>query len=71
MLIHPGFLKTLDAKQMKSGFAEVIKHALIADQEYWNLITNTPFEKINWEEIISHSIRIKIISFVKTLLTNQ
>ena len=59
IVIHPGFLKTLDSKQIKSGFAEVIKHALIADKEYWNLITNTSFEKINWEEIIFHSIRIK------------
>ena len=31
VLICPEFLKTLDARQIKSGMAEVVKHYLIAD----------------------------------------
>ena len=34
-LIHPNFLRTLPATELLSGFAEMLKHALIASQEEW------------------------------------
>ena len=34
--IFPSFLKTLDKTQLYSGYAEVVKHALIYDAEMWN-----------------------------------
>ena len=34
-LIHPPFLLTLPATELLSGFAEMLKHALIASQEEW------------------------------------
>lgn len=36
VLIFPEFLKTLDSRQIKSGYAEMLKHGLIKDREYWD-----------------------------------
>ncbi|MDF0717240.1 3-dehydroquinate synthase [Muricauda sp. 334s03] len=36
VLIFPEFLKTLDPRQTKSGYAEMLKHGLIQDSSYWN-----------------------------------
>ena len=59
VLIDPLFLETLPDNQLKSGFAEVVKHALISDKNLWNRLRNTSFEEQNWEEIIETSIQIK------------
>jgi 3-dehydroquinate synthase len=59
VLINPLFLETLADNQLKSGFAEVVKHALISDKNLWNRLRNTSFEEQNWEEIIETSIQIK------------
>lgn len=53
------FLKTLNRKQLLSGFAEVLKHGLIADRNYWNYLTSTPFDQLNWDKVIKQSIAIK------------
>ena len=59
VLINTVFLKSLPKNQLLSGFAEVVKHALIADKCYWKEIKTTPLEKMNWESIILQSIVIK------------
>ena len=59
VLINPIFLNSLPKNQLLSGFAEVVKHALIADKCYWEEIKTTPLEKMNWESIILQSIVIK------------
>ncbi|GAB2549564.1 3-dehydroquinate synthase [Rufibacter soli] len=59
VLVNPEFLKTLDLRQMKSGYAEMIKHWLIMDadmfqeQRYIGLFTE------DWTDLIKHSIDIK------------
>lgn len=35
ILVYPGFLKTLPFAQLRSGFAEMLKHGLIADRKHW------------------------------------
>ena len=57
--ILPKFLQTLNQRQIVSGYAEIIKHALIADKNYWQLLMKTSITKINWEETIYHSVNIK------------
>ena len=47
VLINPIFLNTLEESEMKSGFSEVIKHALISDIDYWKEISKKPFEKLS------------------------
>ena len=36
VLIDPGYLSTLDTRQRRSGFAEMLKHGLIRDRPYWD-----------------------------------
>ena len=57
--IFPNFLQTLSQRQILSGYAEIVKHALIADKDYWQLLMETSIEKINWEKTIHHSIILK------------
>ncbi|MFI2742606.1 3-dehydroquinate synthase [Zhouia sp. PK063] len=40
VMIDVAFLKTLPAEQMRSGLAEMLKHGLIADANYWDQLKN-------------------------------
>ncbi len=58
VLIAPEFLKTLDEKQLQSGFAEMLKHGLIRDNEYWSALKNVKdFERL--DQLIYDSVLIK------------
>mgnify|MGYP003324163997 CR=1 FL=1 len=59
VIINPIFLETLSEEELKSGFAEVVKHALITDKDLWQKITSTPFNNLDWKEIIYTSLEIK------------
>ena len=59
VLINPFFLNSLPKNQLLSGFAEVVKHALITDKYFWKEIKKTPLEKMNWKSIIYQSLMIK------------
>ena len=60
VFINSSFLSTLDFRQRLSGFAEIIKHALIADYNYWKKISTITIHNIDkLEEIIISSIKIK------------
>lgn len=59
VIVNTEFLSTLPDRELRSGYAEMIKHALIADSEQWELLSNTSFGKLNWNELIPKSIGIK------------
>lgn len=59
VLIDPVFLKTLPEREIRSGFAEIIKHCLIADGAKWEEIRAKDFEQQNWPDLIAHSVKIK------------
>lgn len=60
VFINPNFLKTLDKKQMLSGYAEALKHALITDADYWEELKNGMLSDANnWEDLITKSVNIK------------
>ncbi|MEZ4885499.1 MAG: 3-dehydroquinate synthase [Chitinophagales bacterium] len=62
VLIDPIFLQTLPARQIRNGFAEIIKHALIADAGYFQdllTINRDNIETVNWSDIIMRSLQIK------------
>ena len=40
VLIDTSFLETLPQNHMVSGYAEMLKHGLIADKHYWQTLTN-------------------------------
>lgn len=60
VIIDPSFLNTLPRNQLMSGFAEIIKHALICDADYWEKVKNTTFYELeSLDELIHHSLRLK------------
>lgn len=60
VFIDASFLETLPSEQILSGFAEMIKHGLIADQNYWNILKSSdPYDLNALKEFIQTSIYIK------------
>lgn len=61
-------LKTLEAQEMSQGFAEIIKYAMIWDQELGERLLNLPFtiesfassQKLRNETSVSHTINAKL-----------
>jgi 3-dehydroquinate synthase len=52
------FLNTLSQRELRSGFAEMIKHGLIADANYYNELKKLDYTKVG-AEAIYHSVKIK------------
>jgi 3-dehydroquinate synthase len=60
VFINLNFLKTLPQRQILSGFAEIIKHGLIANKTYWNTITKSSLsDNSQLNILIKESINIK------------
>ncbi len=59
VIIYGHFLNTLPYKELRSGFAEVIKHNLIRDKAGWTNLIKTPLKEQSWYDIIAHSTRVK------------
>jgi 3-dehydroquinate synthase len=59
VLIDPVFLKTLPEREIRSGFAEIIKHCLIADAAMWDVIRVRDLDEQNWPALIQHSVAVK------------
>ena len=61
VLIDPAFLKTLPSRELRSGFAEMIKHGLIRDEVIWQRLVEmgTDWEQMNWQEEIYESVQVK------------
>lgn len=59
VLIDANFLKTLSYSELRSGFAEVIKHCLIMDAKKWDEIRRKDFEEQDFTDLIAHSVTIK------------
>jgi len=65
VIIDTETLKTLPQRELRSGFAEIVKHGLIADRSYFERVTSRPFS--NWSEdelvdILFRSCEIKRIT---------
>lgn len=60
VLVDPTFLKTLPLTEIRSGFAEVFKHALIADAGQWrNLQKINDLMTVDWASYLAPSLSIK------------
>ncbi|RMG67166.1 MAG: 3-dehydroquinate synthase [Bacteroidetes bacterium] len=58
--IWPPFLQTLPTAELRSGFAEVIKHHLIADASAWEALQQiTDLSRPDYAALIRHSVDIK------------
>jgi len=58
VFIEYGFLKSLPARQILSGLAEMLKHGLICDAAYWEQLKNSDLTNPS-AQLIYHSIEIK------------
>lgn len=58
VFIATRFLETLDDRQLTSGFAEVIKHGLIADRDFYGAVKAMTAKALSLEHI-QHSVAIK------------
>jgi 3-dehydroquinate synthase len=59
VFVDPVFLKTLPKRELRSGLAEVIKHAIIGDPVLW--------EKIRQSEAVTSSHRLATDAWLETL----
>lgn len=59
VLINIDFLQTLDPRELRSGFAEIIKHCLIADKTMWEELKTKPLDAHDIDELVEHSVSIK------------
>ncbi|HSZ26356.1 MAG TPA: 3-dehydroquinate synthase [Cytophagaceae bacterium] len=59
VLIDTHFLSTLSDRELRSGFAEIIKHCLIADKNKWDIISSKSFDEQDWNDLATHSVAIK------------
>ncbi|MGY6558315.1 MAG: 3-dehydroquinate synthase [Nitritalea sp.] len=60
VLIDATFLSSLPERELRSGFAEIIKHGLIQDAAYFqSLSSRSDWKAQDWPALIQHSVAIK------------
>ncbi|CAM3848279.1 MULTISPECIES: 3-dehydroquinate synthase [Flavobacterium] len=60
VIIDTQYLETLEGNQMRSGFAEMLKHGLIYDRTYWNKLKDTTaLNTEDLDDLIYESVLIK------------
>ncbi len=60
VFIFTHFLKTLGDDQIRSGYAELLKHGLIADKDAWSFLSKVnDVTAIDFDQIVYESILIK------------
>lgn len=60
VIVDPTFIKTLIPEELRSGYAEMIKHALIQNQSIWERLTQVAdWRSLDWHREIYESILIK------------
>ena len=58
-IIDANFLVTLPENELRSGFAEVIKHSLIGDRNMWDVIRTKSLHQLDWSILTQHSVAFK------------
>ncbi|MFC4874329.1 3-dehydroquinate synthase [Negadavirga shengliensis] len=59
VIISEAFLKTLPEAELRSGYAEIIKHGLIRNENYFNSLKTENWQQQPWKDIIEVSVGIK------------
>lgn len=60
VIVDTQYLETLPGNQMRSGFAEMLKHGLICDRAYWDKLKNTThLNTDDLDDLIHQSVEIK------------
>ena len=58
-IIDTNFLTTLPQAELRSGFAEVIKHCLLSDRVMWDVIRSKNLNNQDWNALVAHSVAFK------------
>lgn len=62
VLLDTEFLKSLDAENLRSGYAEMLKHGLISTEAHWAELLNFDLEEIDYtalQRLVAQSVSIK------------
>ncbi|NDI99057.1 3-dehydroquinate synthase [Flavobacterium sp. LaA7.5] len=60
VLVDTAYLSTLPAEEIRSGFAEMLKHGLITDEKYWQTVVDvTNLINDDLDSVIKQSVYIK------------
>ncbi len=60
VFVNPVFFESLEIRQLKSGFAEMIKHGLISNADYYDQLSEIQdFFNVDWPNYIDESVKIK------------
>lgn len=59
VILDVAFLQTLPERELRSGFAEALKHCLIADAAAWETVRKRDWQQQNWQELVMHSVAVK------------
>lgn len=62
VLLDTNFLRTLDDANIRSGYAEMLKHGLINTTEHWADLLNFDLNNVDYaklQELVAHSVGIK------------
>jgi len=59
VLISDEFLKTLPEVELRSGYAEVVKHGLIQNADYFSCLKTQDWQDQDWKTLIEKSVSIK------------
>lgn len=62
VIIDTNFFKTLDEANLRSGYAEMVKHALINSYEEWDAIRKFDLQNVNFDDLhtlVERSVMIK------------
>lgn len=64
ILIDPVFLESLDQRQKRSGYAEVLKHAIISGEPLWSKALFEEQHAVEWLDLIelSSSVKMEIVA---------
>lgn len=59
--IDPAFLERLPDREMRAGFAEILKYGLIADETLWRQLVKKNYREVtNWTPLLKRCIDIKM-----------
>lgn len=62
VIIDTEFLRTLDDRNLRSGYAEMLKHGLISNKKMWAELLNFDLDKVDYSKLskmVADSIKVK------------
>ena len=62
VILNTVFLNTLDDRNTRSGYAEMLKHGLISNEEMWGELLNFDLEEPDWgrlQQMVAQSVEVK------------